>query len=351
MYRVAFLLVLVAALGIPGAASAQTVASTGSATVVREYAGTIVFSQFDGASGLWYLAMRRAGAADVERVAVAPSVTRFEADIGPDTEGRPALIYQRCSGTPIVPTGCDLFVYSLAGATGERAVRNANDPNLNDVQPTLWRGRIAWTRVYGSGKNANPVVYTKTLTAPRSRPSTRLPGVPRRRCAEPGILGPGRVCESTTDRFVTALELWRDNLAMIVRYACRGCSGIVSLEVRLDDVTDGTATRVAALASGLAGQWLVGPSVFAGRLAWYKACYYAEPACKTTVGPVRYTLATRRYTRGPPGPVRVEGFADTGSLLYENVDCALWPEPSGLDCRIVARPAPPYTPTRPPLGS
>ena len=51
------------------------------------------------------------------------------------------------------------------------------------------------------------------------------------------------------------------------------------------------------------------------------------------------------------GPVRVEGFADTGALLYENVDCALWPEPSGPNCRIVALPPPPYAPTRPPLRS
>jgi hypothetical protein len=164
-------------------------------------------------------------------------------------------------------------------------VRNANDPYHDDVKPTLWRGRIAWTRVYGSGKGANPVVYTKTLTAPRSRPSTRLPGVPQRRCAEPGILGPGRVCEPTTDRAVEALELWRDTLAMIVRYACRGCAGIVSRELRLDDLDDRTARQVALLTSGLAAQALIGPSFFAGRLAWYKACQVPEPACRTAVVP------------------------------------------------------------------
>jgi hypothetical protein len=53
------------------------------------------------------------------------------------------------------------------------------------------------------------------------------------------------VCGSTIQRFVEALKLvWRNNLAMIARWACRGCSGIVSLELRLDDVTDGTATEV-----------------------------------------------------------------------------------------------------------
>lgn len=293
--------------------------------------------------------MRRAGAAVVERLPVAPSATRFEADVGPASDGRPTLIYQRCGGTSIVPSGCDLFVYSLAAARGERPVRNANDRELDDVQPTAWRGRIAWVRAYGSGPDANPVVNTKTLTAPRSRASTRLAGVPQRCCTAPS-LGADRVCQSTTDRSIGALELWADNLAMLVRYACQGCTGIAAREVRLDDVTHVTATDVAVLSSGLAGQMLIGPSFFAGRLAWYKACYFAEPGCRLTVGPFRYSLATRRYAKGTPGPVRVEGFADTGFLLYENVDCAVWPEPSGPDCRIVALPPPPYAPTRPPLG-
>lgn len=133
--------------------------------------------------------MRRAGAAVVERLPVAPSATRFEADVGPASDGRPTLIYQRYGGTSIVPSGCDLFVYSLAAARGERPVRNANDRDLDDVQPTPWRGRIAWVRAYGSGPDANPVVYTKTLTAPRSRASTRLAGVPQRCCTAPS-LGP-----------------------------------------------------------------------------------------------------------------------------------------------------------------
>ncbi len=112
---------------------------------------------------------------------MASSPVPFNADIGTDTGGRPELIYQRCAGSTnpgyqIVqpgPTGCDLFVYSLADATGERPVRNANDPAHNDVDPTLWHGRIAWTREYGSGQHANPIVYTKLLSAPRSQPSTQ----------------------------------------------------------------------------------------------------------------------------------------------------------------------------------
>jgi len=80
--------------------------------------------------------VRRAGAAAVERLPLAPSATQFEADVGPASDGRAAVIYQRCGGTSIAPTGCDLFVYSLGDTSGERPVRNASDPDLNDVQPT-----------------------------------------------------------------------------------------------------------------------------------------------------------------------------------------------------------------------
>jgi hypothetical protein len=174
--------------------------------------------------------------------------------------------------------------------------------------------------------------------------------VPRRRCAEPGLLGPGRVCASTIERVVEALELWRENLAMIVRYACQGCSGTATREVRLDDVTHRSATQIAVLTVALAAQALVVPSFSTGRLGWYKTCRVAEPSCRIA-GPYRYTLATERYEKGSPGRALVEGFADTGSVFYENVDCTLEPQPSGPDCRIIALPPPAYTSTRPPLGS
>jgi hypothetical protein len=304
---------------MPAAASAVTVAEPGGPTAVREYGGTIVFSQFDRTTLRWYLSVRKAGAKAAERLKVPSSPVPFNADIGTDSGGRPELIYQRCVGSTNGghlleprPTGCELFVYSLADATGERPVRNANDPKRNDVNPTLWHGRIAWTREYGSGEHANPVVYTKTLSAPRSQPSTRLPGVPQTRCGDVE-----KVCGPTTYRNVEALEMSGDNLAVTVDYACRGCSGVAQSELRLDKVARGSSQRVARLIVGLLAQKLVGQSFFDGRLAWYKACSVAERACRKGVGPWRHRLSTRSYERGPPGPIIVAGFADTGSRLYE----------------------------------
>jgi hypothetical protein len=348
MRRVPFLLgsaaTAVVALVLPGAASAQTVTPVGAATAVREYAGTIVFSQFDQASSRWYLAVRRADATTIERLPVASSATPFDADIGPDSGGRPALIYQRCSGTTAEPTGCDLFVFSLAGGGGERPVRSANNPEKNDVEPTLWRGRIAWTREYGSRKHASPVVYTRKLTGPPSRRSTRLPGVPQRRC---GDVDPG--CGPTTNRSVQALELRGDKLALTVRYGCRTCSGILQSELRLDDLGNRTSRQVAFQVIGLSGQSLVGPSFFAGRLAWYRACLGDPGGCKGGGVPFRYRLSTHRYEKGAPGPVRLDGFADTGALLYEVVGCSEETQaPLNPNCRIDETAPPRYAATRRP---
>src|SRR3954470_8812058 len=229
MRRIAIALATTAVLALPAAAAAQTVATPGAATPVKEFQGNLVFSQFDRTANRWFLTVRRAGAAAPERLPVASSGRAFDAGIGPDSRGPPALVYQRCNEPPGVPRGCDLFVFSLANATGERPVRNANDPDHNDMNPTLWRGRIAWSRDYGSGSEPNPIVCTKSHCAPRSHPSRRLPGVPhpRRGNVDRNVVGP------TTGRTVRDLELWGENLALTVSYGCGGCSGIDQGELRL----------------------------------------------------------------------------------------------------------------------
>jgi hypothetical protein len=338
--RVAAVACLVSVLVLPHAASAATIAPIGAATAVREYAGTIVFSQFDQAAGQWYLTVRRAGAVQVERLSVAPSTTPFEADIGLDIAGRPELIYQRCGGTAFLPTGCDLFLLSLDPMRAERPVRNANNPDRNDFRPTLWSGRLAWVREYGSQTRPNPVVYTRRLTAPRSRRSQRLAGVPRRRC---GDVEGG--CGRTTGRAVDALELRADKLALVTRFACRGCSGIQQSELRLDDLRTRTSRQVAFQVIGLSGQSLVGPSFFAGRLAWYKSCSVDPGGCRRG-GPFRYRLSTRRYERGKQGPVGLDGFADTGSRLYMAVGCGEETQPPfSATCRIDEVAPPSYSAT------
>src|SRR4051794_35338841 len=52
--HLAVAVVAAALLALPATAAAQTVAAPGAATTVREYAGTLVFSQFDAGSLRWF---------------------------------------------------------------------------------------------------------------------------------------------------------------------------------------------------------------------------------------------------------------------------------------------------------
>jgi hypothetical protein len=346
------LIVAAAALLAVGAgdASATVVARPVAATQVREEGGTIAFSVYD-ATAKTYALYTRARAAEPVRVPVPPSPTPFNADIGTDTRGRPALVYQRClriAETRLdtfitqAPVGCELYLYSLALGGGERPIRNANDPDNDDTNPTIWRGRIAWARRYGT----DVVVYTKRLTTPRSQPSTRLPGMPSRRC----IPDPRR-CSTTRDRTVRAMELREDLLALSISYTCRGCGGTSEAQLRLVDVPDRTAESIWRVAVGLAGQTISEPSLSASALAWYFGCGANEPSCRDVVGPHRYDLETQRYTRAA-GPFSVGGFADGGSRLYLVRDCLSGAELGmpgfpATDCRIEEVAEPDYTATRP----
>jgi hypothetical protein len=320
-------------------AEAVTVAEPGAATQVRELDGTIVFSQYDRTAERWFLAVRDPDDAAARRIGVPSSNTPFQADIGTDSQGRPELIYQRCDET------CDLSVYSLVPGQGrERPVQNANDPETDDVRPTLSRGRMAWVRVYGSGANENPIVYTKTLTQPRSQPSKRLPGVPQRRTGDVD-----RITGPTTARNVQALELDGDNLAVIVDYTCEGCSGIAQTELRLDSVKQTSSRQVAYSVVGLNGQQFVGPSFFGGTLAWYRTCISSDQSCTSFAGPWRYGISRRTYLQGARGPFGVPGFADTGSALYEALDCETADAPATADCRIERLTPPAYERVSAPL--
>jgi hypothetical protein len=318
---------LILALLFPATASAADDIPTGAATPVTEYAGTIAFSVKD--TDGYHLTIQRAGG-EPERLAVAPRDAPFDADIGPDSGGAPELIYSRCANG-VTRTGCDLYVLSLAPGSAERPVNNAN-ASESDLAPTLWKGRIAWARIYPGDTGA--VVYTKTLTAPRSQPSKRLPGVPQNRNGAP-----------TTNRTVNALELYGTHLAQSVVYGCKSCSGIDTAELRMADTSSGSAEQVAITASGLSGQSWIGPSFHDGMLGFYKACLGDPSGCNGNVGgPFRYRYSQRTYTK-TTGPHRVDGFADAGDALWETQSCQTGDETA---CHLVRVAPPAYASTKAP---
>lgn len=209
-------------------------------STIRTYADIQVFNNHFVA---FHLAVRRNGV--IENLPVEPSPVPFDADIGPDANGSPQLVYSRCD------PGCDLFSYSLSGA--ERPVRGANT-GADEFAPTLWKGRIAFARARRKGRS-RPVLYTREIAAPPARPSKRLPDVPSRARGE-----------RVTGGDVAELELSGNRLAQIVNYRAQG--QLFASEVRLVDVSAGSSRRLGLIGIGEGGQYLAGLGFAGGYLGW-----------------------------------------------------------------------------------
>jgi hypothetical protein len=257
---------LALAAGSPAGATDTVVAHLQEPSSIRTYAGVQVFSVF--AEGAYHLGVLRAG--NVELLPVPSSPAPFAADIGPDRESRPQVIYTRCK---TARRDCDLFVFSLSSGGSEQPVRGANT-SANEVAPTIWKDRIVFARQTKGHRRAS--VYTRKLSAPLSRPSERLPACPRR-CRE----------ERGKPVVVVELELSGDDLAQIVDLT-------VSTEVRLVDVIRHSSRLIDRAGVGEAGQHFSGIGFASGYLAWAFGGAIGENA-----GIYRYRLSTRERSHAP----------------------------------------------------
>jgi hypothetical protein len=118
------------------------------------------------------------------RVPVAPRSAPFDADLGPDARGRPTAVYSRCRTEPRggwhdaglaweTSRGCDLFRFDFA-AGRERRIAGPSRGDASEFLPSLWHGRLAFTRVDerpGAARLAR--IYERTLASGRE---TLLPG-------------------------------------------------------------------------------------------------------------------------------------------------------------------------------
>ena len=238
-----------------------------------------VWSAYDDAVGAYRLMV--ADGDDVGPLPVDPSPTPFDADVGPDSSGDPAVVYSRCATTPEPPddrsaADCDLFILGLRDDRGERPIRNANS-GASEFNPTLWRGDVAWVRTY-AGRD-EPLVYTRPLIAPRERRSERAPGLPQD--------APGAVRFEKVER-VEEVELYGRNLAIEAVHEVLDVPGRMVNELRLADLRDGTSRRIARMPAN-PGSDYVGVSLDAGRLAWYFTIA-GDPV--TAGGPFRHRIST-----------------------------------------------------------
>jgi hypothetical protein len=265
-------------------------------TPIRAWDSVAVFSLYDAASGGYRLAISRNGGPP-EVLAVAAQPTAFDVDVGPNRSGSPAIVYSRCTSTGQRPRGCDLYRYSLS-AGSESKLAGASSPNASETAPTIWGTRVAWARLSDARATRVPRIYTRTLSAPRSRPSRRLGGVPSRLCGKDGCT-------------INELELRGRWLAMNVGYPGPVCN---NGQIRLESLA-GRAIRIADTTCGLDGQQFVGVSFDARNLYFARFCQAG--GCDIRVGAFRYSLKTGRYSLAAFDD-RLTGFSyDAGGRAYE----------------------------------
>jgi hypothetical protein len=158
---------------VPAAARAATTTTLaglpGAAQALTAYGGWVVWSARD-ASGMWYLTSWHDG--QVARLPAAPRSSPFDADAGPDGQGRPTLVYSRCTRDPStanntapVPDwatarGCRLYLQTL-GHGHERRLGGVLTGARTDSNyaPSIWGDRIAFARLASRAHTAQILLY------------------------------------------------------------------------------------------------------------------------------------------------------------------------------------------------
>src|SRR4051812_37025041 len=148
-------LAVILVLAAPAVAHREfTVALTSRPTPVSAYAGRLVWSAYDPATGTFRLTETHGTPAGPQTTTlpVAPRTVPFDADVGPDADGAPTVVYSRCAteprpggvelpgaaGLPVWATGrgCDVFRYRL-GAAGETRDDTVSTRAASEFLPTL----------------------------------------------------------------------------------------------------------------------------------------------------------------------------------------------------------------------
>lgn len=159
-------LTLAAALGALGAAPSAADPldpRPGSRAKVSSYGGVTAYS-IRRRDGRYRLVVARSGEHRAVTARVPSRRMPFDVDVGPDRSGRPVLVYSRCRQEPSPfgvddgPTarwfrarGCDLFRYDPVRRHESRIPTGSSDAG-SEFLPSIWRGRLAFTRRLGDGQ-------------------------------------------------------------------------------------------------------------------------------------------------------------------------------------------------------
>jgi hypothetical protein len=308
----------------PGAA----IATLDRTTPVAAFGGVLLWSARDRATGAFALVARTGGVA--QRLPVAQRRVPFDADVGPGPAGRVVAVYSRCDreppiGSGFAPTlynrgrGCDLFLFDFATST-ERRLANASAPNASEFFPTIWRGTLAFGRVYDS-KPDLPYIYTRPVLGTAT--STRQPGGARNACTRNRNTG-RTSCSPATQSRPMSLELWGRRLAFAWTFS--GFAEGLDTEIRMDTIGGGHTLVAHQSGGGLTQVQLGWPAFENGRLYWSASCFGDGSGCPGRFGLRRMRITTREVERAP-APAAVLAHERAGGLTYLLTDAQ-----PGADC-------------------
>ena len=334
MKRLAAAFVVIAAMLVTAAAArAQDVPGAAIATLsgptpVAAYGGVLLWSARDPATGAWALVSRVDGV--VQRLPVAQRRVPFDADLGPGPDGGVVAVYSRCArepppGSGFAPTlynrgrGCDLFLFDFATST-ERRLANASAPNASEFFPTIWRGTLAFGRVYDS-KPDLPYIYTRPVLG--TARSTRQPGGARNACRRDPRSG-RTSCSPATQSRPMSLELWGRRLGFAWTFS--GFAEGLDTEIRMDTIGGGHTLVARQSGGGLTQVQLGWPAFENGRLYWSVACFGDPQGCPGRFGLRRMRITTRELERAP-SPAATLAHERDGGVTYLLTDAQ-----PGADC-------------------
>jgi hypothetical protein len=147
----------------PAPAADTIVTTVAKPTTIDAFGGRAVWSTWDPAQRVYRLTEYSGGA--VRTLPVAANAVPFDVDLGPGAGGGTVAVYSRCRKPPAATfalngrRGCDLRAFRFATNREVRLTR-ANSP-ADEYWPTIWRGRLAFSRTYGIG---HQVLYWRKLT-------------------------------------------------------------------------------------------------------------------------------------------------------------------------------------------
>jgi hypothetical protein len=308
-------LTLTLALLAPATALAdETVATVALPTPVSAHAERVAWSSFDSARGVYVLMTRVGGVSSA--VPIRPRSVPFDVDLGPDVNGDTIAAYSRCSREPPrrnpaignvftqLPDwrrgrGCDLYKFDFA--TGrETRIATANSLGGSEFLPSVWEGRVAFSRVYERRRGRageRPYLYVRALAG--AGRSLRVPAGSRSR--DGFCSGRPRRCKLVVEPGPTGLDLWGRRLAV------GWDSGGPSSSVYLETIGRRRATKklLSRVSSGnVEGDEIESPAIVDGQVNWVLA-RFGDTTDNTLV---RYRIRTRDRSEAklPPPAVQAQ---------------------------------------------